>query len=305
VIDLLGRIAEGWSWHDSHKDTIMALGKGDTPEYRAAIDEEMRHVRAAHAAVLAGKPVLENLLIDSDPLARSFAASTLARLNKDAADSVHALVAAAAVDPAPQAAASMILAVSHLGGTAADIGRIREARAGDKSPLTALALNLGELSILRDEAPRRLVVTVIAALIRPPTIPLPPEPWYEGHFENLIAARLLMLSPARIEPYVDDLIGVLASSRMFVTFWLNTLLIVTLFGQERRTHWNAAELTPRQRRFIVTLFDSRRVFDRQRTLLADSMRVMDTEPLEICGLPTRYQEFQTLAESCRRLESTA
>jgi hypothetical protein len=117
LLPLLAEYAQGSSYHDAHADLAREAGieEVDTPEWQAVVAKELSDVDAAHAAVVAGLPVYEDLLRNAPEVGvRAAATLPLATCQERINTALPLLMERLRTDAEPIVQASCLLALERL-----------------------------------------------------------------------------------------------------------------------------------------------------------------------------------------------
>ena len=154
LLGLLSAIADGASYLDVHESRQTVEDAGE--EMRRRLDDELRWVRAARAAVAEGAPVYLRLLADGDEDVRAWAANVIGVAVSSGDEAAAAIPARVGAEGSAFVRASLILAAGAL--DAADDGHVR-AWLDDPAPEPRLAAAL--VAVRGDGAPGERVTAAL------------------------------------------------------------------------------------------------------------------------------------------------
>jgi hypothetical protein len=127
ILELLAHLAFGSSYHDVHQSLILLEGERDKPEFQSRIDDELAHVKRAHAAAREGVPQYLELWGEPLPEVQTRAIYLASLFARDVPEVVPVLWQRLKTESNPMVRASLWMGFAFCELSAAEIERIENA----------------------------------------------------------------------------------------------------------------------------------------------------------------------------------
>lgn len=199
ILHLLSCLADGTSYHQVHAG-MVPKSEAESADYKAAVEEELRHVRACRRAVIEGLPTYVDLLEDPVPAVRVAAAHLIATVGESANGYLERVVTRAIAEADEAAAVSMILSLPALGAAPATLATLRDKRSAPSTAMVRLALAMAGVRLLQSEASTEDLRLVLHARLHSPTAigEVLNELWFSGDVAEYAHEVLSLVSPGRL-----------------------------------------------------------------------------------------------------------